>query len=1086
MLFSGLEERLNSTLEIARKETVERGEQIEIEVRFKTAAGIGEAGIKSEEAFQRSLRLFTAHVRENNSEWSPVPSSGRPETDVVKYYSNNIRSIQKKDENTKRFERKTPIAGSPIFLTPYVWPMTINIAGENTNIQEEFAIPVENGATRTRTRWSFVHSRHLKADFKVDFTWTKFVKDDHEKLEFEIEIEASPDAVFEDFKKVNDEYVYSAQHIAINDTFMTIMKFVYNTPILYSLSLKHQVIRSINAAFNPASTNTTLIQIPEHFINKPRTLQWRDFDRNTPFSLFPPEGSSDGNAVFAVTIKTDGVRVFVYYHSSGIYLFNPLGDMMIRISEKSPVSLIGSMLDGELLPTSRYTVNDTVFSVWVFDCLFVNLLDVQQKDEIMDFRSWPLMQRLKPMRFVCKVQNANNDEVPPGGIRLVLNPKEHIPFHDRQTFYNANTRALALNMPNKVKLFESDGLIYTDMGPYLRDLAPSCKCRYRNKNCKQCRGYNPSINRKFKPVELLTVDFIVKFSDAEVLQLHSGITPGVTIPFTGTEEMSVDSTQFVHEFYDGNTLIQIEPNKIYEFRWDKSAAMWIPLRHRVDRLEPNGIDNARSNWNVIHNDIPLGTLTGKSKGKKALHLMRVYQNHVKSITLSHWATEVKIGLSLKHDKRKPRLFDIGSGYGGDVKKWKAADFNVYALEPDSERVESIISRATEIGIKERIEVLEMKIQEYDKLEGKIEKTLLEKADVVTSFHSMTLVYDSAASIKAFIRSVKSVLKIGGTFVCMAMDGAAVHAQLGPYKQLTMEGIKIQRSKDDPRKIMVKMVTSDASLARGQSEYLVDFDYLIANLEAEGFELIFDRHLTTAALLSDSELWWSQMTRMIEMRYMGVKVLRKSDEKLQAVSNILSGTMRSAQVETDQIIEVSTKSMRDIGADEDEKFWLVGTLAGGSSLFHSLLWCVDNAYRKAKGDVNFRFDRVFKLRNELAARMQSEDIPDNMLRDTGVFSLTSCKESMAEYTSHCGNFMIPFIETTLDINIHILSWVDDQLIPMRNMTSSFVNERTNVILHSTSNGRFEPIGRSLAGQGHLASFVFDSGDSIITNLLKYKQ
>jgi hypothetical protein len=586
-------------------------------------------------------------------------------------------------------------------------------------------------------------------------------------------------------------------------------------------------------------------------------------------------------------------------------------------------------------------------------------------------------------------------------------------------------------------------------------------------------------------VELLTTDFVMILNGPEELQLHVQVRTGKTTPFTGNKLIYVSPTQFRHEFYEDGTLKTVQANRIYEFQWNKIEALWIPLRQRTDRREPNNLRIARSNWGVIHNDIPKGMLTGKLKGKKALHLMRHYQNFVKAETLSYAATKIRTKLALEGEKRRPRLFDIGSGYGGDVKRWKATGFEVYALEPDPVRIESLTSRARDAGILERIQTLQMPIQEYQKLEAKV-GTTMQKVDIVTSFHSMTLLYDSVKSIQDFVRSLKAVLKIGGTFACMAMDGAAIHAQLGDYKQLTMEGIKIQRSKDHPRKIMVKMATFDASLARGQTEYLVDFDYLISTLEAEGFELIFDGHLTTAALLSDSELWWSQMTRLIEMRYVGVKALPAIDKRLQMLSHLLSGTMKSAQVETDQIVEVKDEALKVLEANPGEKFWLVGTLAGGSSFFHSLLWCIDQTYRRAKNNVHVRFDRVLKLRNELAGKMVASDVPADLIRDEGIYSLQSCKEAMAEYTIHCGNFMIPFIERTFDVNVHILSWVGEELIPVRPVKPTFVPERSNIILHCGSNGRFEPFGRSLSGQERLASFVFDSGDVMIANLLKFEK
>jgi precorrin-6B methylase 2 len=1089
-LFDGLEKQLNSTLPEAMKDIVARKETIEIEIRFRSRDPNVDAGVDNEEAFRRALFYFLDYTRkeENKDSWSRVPATGGPVADVVRYYGGDVRSIQLKGSNSIQYETKRSV----ISLHSPIWPVKFSVSGEKKNVNftgEETITSMGNDSERERTRWSFEYAPGPKFIkwLQVDFTWTTYKSNGVSKREFEIEIEVSQNVKFGLFTQSDpegEEFIYSDLHTTMDQIFKVLSRYIYNTPVLYSTPMRKTVVKAINTAFNPRNNND--VYIPSEYMNKPKTLNWSDFDRNVDFSLFPPEGSD--KPTYAVTIKTDGTRVFVYYHSSGIYLFNPSTNTVIRLTTESPQELEGSMLDAELLVPEKQTaqmLESNTYTVWVFDCLFVNPYGINEDPEVQDYRDKPLLNRLQAMRYVCVKHKEFCAKRPDDPIKLVLNPKTFLPFHDRESFYDANKKAFAQNVQARTVLFNSDGLVYTDMGPYLRkNVVPKCSCKKKNKNCTQCRSFNASVNKKFKPVDLLTVDFVMKPSDEDELQVHSYTLSG-SVPFKGSEDIRVLPTQFRKEFYEGTELKTVEVDKIYEFQWSKYEGMWIPLRRRTDRAEPNELEVALANWQVIHNDIPKGVLTGTLKGRKSLTLMRRYHNFVKSVTLSHNADKIKVKLARSGEKRRPRLFDIGSSYGGDVRKWRDTGFEVYALEPDPERLEQLEFRAKEAGILNRVQTIQAKIQDYDKLKKQV-PAIIKPVDMVTSFHSMTLVFDSVNSIQAFVKSVKSVLKVGGRFACMAMDGAAIHHYLGKYKQLTMDGIKIQRAKNNPRQILVKMVTSDASLAKGQLEYLVDFDYLIATMEAEGFELILDDHLTTASLLSDTELWWSQMTRLIEMRYVEPKVLPKTEEKLKMLSNLLSGTMKSAEVETDQIIEVKARHLSSLQPRDGQKFWLVGVMAGGSSFFHALLWCIDKKYRAAKGDINLRFDRVFRLRNELAASMKETDIPAEILKEKGTYDFKSIQETMAEYTVGCGGFMVPYVERALNVNIHIVSYVEGDLVPVRSMETTYNAERINVIFHCNGDGRFEPLGRSLAGQENLASFVFNSGDPAIIGLLNFQR
>lgn len=1068
MLFSGLEEDINPALARATSEAVATEASIEIEVRFRTFTTAMNGGIDSEEAFIRSLKLFRLWIQDpvRSEEWFASPAV----QDKVVFYEDGYRSIQAKNETRREFEQKKEAEGGR--LSSKEWPMIVTFSTERKNIQLPSPTPVTlTGGERDRFRWSFSFKPKNKSgaeQIRVDFTTVNSIAEDKsEKNTFEIEIEAI--GLFEEIRKEKEGYSYSALQNSMSEIGLELLKYIYDTPIPYNRTIRSSVISAINNTFDSKSTADS--DIPTHFVNKPRPLEWSDLEWNNGQSLFPPEGSNE--ALYAVTIKTDGVRIMVFYHETGVYLFNPLAKTLARITSERIEKLQGCILDGELV-SNGYIANQKELRVFVFDCL-------KSPVKTEETRDLPLVDRLKRARYIEKINNESLTIAP----KIVLSVKSFFAFNDRDSFFVANRRAFGLNVQGGVELFKSDGLVFTDMGPYLRtQKTRKCFCNKKNKKkCAKCSSEaNPSLNKKYKPVDLLTNDFLIVQEQGGDLVLHSEAGRGQTVPFHGTELYKIEPTRFQPVFQEDGKTIQLQPGKIYEFRWDKYESVWVPIRLRLDRLKPNGLETAQSNWNLIIDSIPPGVLLGKLKGKRVLDLMRTYHNRVKNETLAFWSDKIKSRLVLSGEVRRPRLFDIGSGAGGDVAKWKFNGYDVIALEPSGERLDELEARAGKHGILNRIQTMQMKIQDSTKILSKFANLsgTLQQVDIVTSFHSMTLIYESLESIMAFVQTLKGVLKVGGIFVCMAMDGAAIHKYLGDNNQLSMEGIKIQRSKDNVRKIMVKMVTYDSSLARGQTEFLVDFDHLISVLEGEGFELVNDSHLDTARLLSDSELWWSQMTRIIEMRYVGAKDLPHITKQLDMLANILAGTMASPQVEVDQIIEVDEKGTRSF-SEEGQKFWLVGVLAGGSSFFHALLWAIDKTYRHSRGKVNLRFERVVRLRLELATKLRTIDIPGGVLQREGSYSFETIRETMAEYTMWCGEFMIPFIEEQLNVNIHVVSWLDGVLVPIRTLKDTFVASRDNVLLHRHENGRFEPLGRSLAGQSEFASFVFSAGDELVRKL-----
>jgi len=688
-------------------------------------------------------------------------------------------------------------------------------------------------------------------------------------------------------------------------------------------------------------------------------------------------------------------------------------------------------------------------------------------------------------RYVISKSNA----ISSGEGRLTLSAKTYYPFWNRESFFLANARALRDNKDaNGSEIYKSDGLIFTDAGSYL--LPPVRGTKYQN----------PSRNRKYKQLHQLTIDFFIDEDKNSNLIITVGGSEKIgaeikrtRIPFTGKPPYRVDPTQIEHSFVnsDGEKVV-IAKGDIVECRWDKMLSMWIPIRLRDDRPEPNEQGVANDTWEMIIDNIPVGVLLGKLKGNKVLKLMSSYVNRTKITILNEWSGEIAKMLRKANEKRRPRLLDMGSGKGGDVKKWKQANLDVLAVEPAAEQLTELERRARDANIADRVQTMNIGIEKSDAILTKFTNLGLEKVDMVSSFHMMTFLYESAESVNGFIKTVTGVLKPGGILTIMAMDGLLIHSQLGSNVQAAIEGIKIQRSKEDPRKVMVKLRVNDARLARGQMEYLVDFDDLITRLEAAGFELISDSHLAPAIALNDSELWWSQMIRVIELRFFEIKkdVNTKSFDQLY---EIMRGIDSNASPAVDESQEISPVDFLD-DLHRGQTIHTVGVLGGGSCFLHSVMWAISQKYR----DHNHtdRIKMVMMLRRELSDNFTPNEyltLGNGNVKELGIamknevdniYSYRALKDGLADYSYWFGLEFIEFVSNQLEINIHLTWWRDGRLEIYKHApdtVKTFVSTRSNIILYWQGGGHFQPIGRSQDKSS--ATFVFSSQDSMIANLLK---
>ena len=168
----------------------------------------------------------------------------------------------------------------------------------------------------------------------------------------------------------------------------------------------------------------------------------------------------------------------------------------------------------------------------------------------------------------------------------------------------------------------------------------------------QDEGY---FQRVLKWKDVNTVDLqVAKSTDGIVLKTCDGYTLDIRrITVTNEDALTFGIWEFKHII-------------------NQSSAVLEPVRHRPDKPRANSLSIV--NKNTRSYDLPTGLFTGVE-----CFLMRKYHNKEKALLLlnSHIDNAV--------------IMDIGTGQGGDLKKWRTAK-EVYCLEPDKHALEELRNR----------------------------------------------------------------------------------------------------------------------------------------------------------------------------------------------------------------------------------------------------------------------------------------------------------------------------------------------------------------------------------------------------------
>jgi hypothetical protein len=567
-------------------------------------------------------------------------------------------------------------------------------------------------------------------------------------------------------------------------------------------------------------------QLWSDYWNRPKNIKLKDF--------------LDSRSKWAITLKYDGVRSFLFIHKYGTYMVNPPYTLIYMGPGDEDMS--GTLLDGEFMSDLDKTTNSyTRITFWVFDILFVKERDCRDKRlnerlSILNNSVQTLQEKprkfpyLKRKKYIMKDSSIFQELLTERQLEKDTDIYENIREllkENKNLLLKIKTLLREIKVPEEIievllKKVEASRDISIDeiknllkeiqipkdaikifikkIGTFLREseeIVEKTDGIILQPYIWYCNKYT----FKWKPPSQLTIDFYLQpmthenIKDRQIEyypEMHYYYTMvGGSIDKNKKIDMSIFTGDYNHP-YAGYIMLERDTIKeeggepidgrIVECEWRKyedGESDFVPLRIREDRTRPNDYDpTAISVWQDINNPITQDTIEGRN-----LKIMRKYHNEVKSELLA------------KNFAPGATILDIGSGRGGDIHKWRALGFKkVYAMEPDTgANIEAFKSRLEQDKENKKrkditkgipftypdVEILNYGSQKTRKIHKQLKKDR-SVLDGIVAFFSLTFFPKNEKMYKSLLNTI-DLIPVGGKFVGIVLSGERVKSLFNSTK-----------------------------------------------------------------------------------------------------------------------------------------------------------------------------------------------------------------------------------------------------------------------------------------------------------------
>lgn len=783
MLTPNIKQRISSTY------ASHGNKNVELEARFGRSTIKGFVPGVTRQTFNRIREYFTTKAH-------PV------QTKTTDYISGDIRKTV-----------TTPLSSDTSPETIWIkktrlWNQEDNNYGIRYSMSKELPIsPVERfnpKVIREKNRWSFMV---FGGTVRVDLTMVNMVQGlqkvspQKDQTRYEVEVELVHPQALSRFEKAST----------------VTLQLVLDTILLYTNREASAIISYVNRMLG-----STKRGIVDHYpLVQARNLKLKDM----------VWGGLIGNPEtgYSVTHKADGNRKLLVFHETGTWLvMSP--HSLNRITRKPISTLVGTILDGEMIPLNRRKTGAPNSKIWflAFDCIAWNGDTTIQR--------FPHGKRMNHAQVVADV---NKSEL------LYVNTKTFRNFTTPQEFFKTMRDMFR---EQELLAYEQDGFMFTPVNTVYNphsDYHPLYK-RVLTKYPDIC---------KWKPKEQLTIDFQIRWKatpgGTRQIQLYVN-EKGSPVLFTGTKIFpytgTVDHNHPMTQSLPGGTIV--------EYGWDYEKELLVPHRVRHDKSKPNKIKIAEDVWMDISRPLDRETMEGKS-----FKLLRSYHNRIKKDLFNEGleGKEDKEGLEKEEGRT---LLDIGSGRGGDVSKWRRYS-KIVAVEPNPEHVEELKRRIALHGLTDRVRIVNTGGEDIETIYRNVREFIGGRVDVVSLMLSMSFFWRSQSMVNRLINTITSNIKRDGKLVFLTIDGDLVEQTFepamntGPVLDKLELGPAVLTYYSDrvPKELHIDI---EGTIVKDQVEWLVRLGDLIMPLRKMGFDFAKRQRADEERFLTEEEITMTQM------------------------------------------------------------------------------------------------------------------------------------------------------------------------------------------------------------------------------------
>lgn len=687
---------------------------------------------------------------------------------------------------------------------------------------------------REKKRWSF---ELLKRKFRIDLTEVTTYRPENQNPRL-------AETIYEAEVEVLDRSDLNQ----FNSVIFSTLRNLQGSLIVYRADEKRNLISRVNTLLGGLGTRTNSVNLDA--IIQPRNLKIRDM---VVGGIVP---STNKSIRYTVTIKPDGVRRLLVIDQLGMYLVyaDEVNKLLGENSVKRLQSWHGTIFECELIPKANLTPEaDAKYRTALIYVLIYDVLAVAGQQTV---RNSDYFQRIEfAQKFLGAVQDLT---------RYIFELKEFHQFQTVPQFYQMTRQVLLGTYP-----FMTDGLIFTPDNYRYDTSVNSMRIRDRKLNRQ------PDV-LKWKPPNQLTIDFAIRHilsANGNYIELLSS-EENMLVPFNGIR-------------FNPQTDILIDdqlrnaPNEtVFEFRWDtenvdageESRGKFVVVRPRYDKPFPNRLEVALDVWEDIHSPIDQATISGEK-----FSLVFRYHNRIK------WNLFNTVRDSLPNVSTRT-LLDIGSGRGGDVRKWFDAGFtHIICVEPNDENRTELarrINAANEERAKKNRPIVKSHIiatvgQDYKRIIQEV-RTFAPGGfvDAISYMLSLSFFFDRPESTYSILHIVHNTLKRGGYFIALTIDGRYVLEYFNnPRNYIEINGVKkAQMDLIDFQLVPTGgfpkvFVNIPNSIVQNQTEYLTNVPELQKLLEQTpiGMALISEHRANQEMFLLPEEIQYSQLFTAFVMK-----------------------------------------------------------------------------------------------------------------------------------------------------------------------------------------------------------------------------